>query len=287
MKRTPREVVKSVAWVAVIGLAVCGGVAASAPSRTAAAPAVTVTILYDNYASGPGLKTGWGFACLVQGFDKTVLFDTGADPAVFLANLRALKIDPSVVDIVFISHDHGDHTGALAEFLKLNNKVSVWLPGSLIAEVAKGLDEIVTKAGARVVRNRGPAEICPGLRSTGELAGVALEQALIIDTAEGSAVVTGCAHPGIVAILRRAREVTDREIALVLGGFHLLQTPAAELRTIVRTFKDELGVKKVGATHCTGDAAIATFKDAYGADFIQVGAGRVMTLAKGSSGGGA
>jgi len=286
MKHKPREFLKNIARAVVIGLAVFGGAAASAPSRTAAAPAVTVTILCDNYASIPGLKTGWGFACLVQGFDKTVLFDTGADPAVFLANIKALKVDPSVVDIVFISHDHGDHTGALAEFLKLNNKVSVWLPGSLMAEVAKGLEEIVNKAGAQVVRNRRPTEICPGLRSTGELAGVALEQALIIDTADGSAVVTGCAHPGIVAILRRAREVTDREIALVLGGFHLLQTPEPELRTIVRAFKDELGVKKVGATHCTGDAAIAAFKDAYGADFIQVGAGKVMTLAKGSNGGG-
>jgi len=253
----------------------------------AEAPAVTITVIYDNYPFAPGLKTDWGFACLVQGFDKTILFDTGTKPDIFLNNLRALKIDSSTVDVIFISHDHGDHTGGLEEFLKLNNKVSVWLPSSVMAEVSKGLDEMVTKAGARVVRNKAPAEVCPGVRSTGELVGVALEQALILDTHDGAVIVTGCAHPGILNILRRARDVTSRETAFVLGGFHLLQTSEPELRTIVGTFKGELGIKRVAATHCTGDRAIALFKDAYGANFVPVGAGRVLTLDKGPNGGGA
>jgi 7,8-dihydropterin-6-yl-methyl-4-(beta-D-ribofuranosyl)aminobenzene 5'-phosphate synthase len=92
-------------------------------------------------------------------------------------------------------------------------------------------------------------------------------------------VVTGCAHPGILAILRRAREVTPGEIALVLGGFHLVRTPEPELGTIVRAFRREFGVKRVAATHCTGDEAIAAFRDAYGADFIPVGAGKALSLA--------
>lgn len=269
----------------VVGAAVFAGAAVG--MSPAAGPDITVTVLYDNYAFAPGLETDWGFACLIKGFGKTILFDTGAEPEPFLANLRALKVDPSTIDIVFISHDHGDHTGGLAEFLKLNNKVKVWLPGSLRADIAKAYDDLVLKAGAEVVRKKEPAEVCPGVRSTGELTGVALEQALILDTADGSVVVTGCAHPGILEILKRARKVSDREIALVLGGFHLLQTPEPELRAIIRAFKDKLGVKRVAATHCTGDAAIALFKDAYGADFVPVGAGKVLTLPKGSNGGGA
>lgn len=257
-----------------------GGAAGRSPAPEA--PAVTITILYDNYAFVPGLETDWGFACLIQGADKTVLFDTGTDPALFLGNLKALSVDPSTVDVIFISHDHGDHTGGLAEFLKLNNKVTVWLPSSGSAELSKARDELVVAAGARVVRNKQPTEVCPGVRSTGELARVAPEQALIIETRDGAVVITGCAHPGILDILRRVREVTDREIALVLGGFHLLETPEPELRTIIRAFKEELGVKRVAATHCTGDGAIAMFKDAYGEAFIPVGAGKVLTLARGS-----
>lgn len=284
MKRQRIEFIRTSILTFIAIAAALAGVAVG-DSSAAEAPAVTITILYDNYAFAPGLQTQWGFACLIQGPDKTILFDTGTDPALFLGNLKALKVDPSTVDVVFISHDHGDHTGGLAAFLKLNNKVSVWLPSSVRAELSTARDEQVTRAGAQVVRNKQPAEVCAGVRSTGELARVAPEQALIIDTREGPVVVTGCAHPGIVDILKRAREVTGREIALVLGGFHLLQTPEPELRTIVRAFKEELGVKKVAATHCTGDEAITVFKEAYGPDFIPVGAGKVLTLAKVSNGG--
>jgi len=286
MKRAEIGFIRNLGLACIAGAVVFAGLAVGI-STAAEGPAITVTILYDNYAFVPGLQTDWGFACLVRGFDKTVLFDTGTNPALFLGNLKALGIEPSTVDVVFISHGHGDHTGGLAAFLKLNNKVTVWLPGSVQAELSEVLDQQVKSAGARVVRNREPTEVCPGVRSTGELPRVVPEQALIIDTSEGAVVITGCAHPGILDILRRAREVTNREIALVVGGFHLLATPEPELRAIIRAFKDELGVKRVAATHCTGDAAIALFKEAYGPDFIPVGAGKVLTLAKGSNGGGA
>ncbi len=40
---------------------------------------VVITILYDNYTYKGGLSTGWGFACLIEGPGKTILFDTGND----------------------------------------------------------------------------------------------------------------------------------------------------------------------------------------------------------------
>jgi NADH:ubiquinone oxidoreductase subunit H len=48
-------------------------------------------------------------------------------------------------------------------------------------------------------------------------------------------------------------------------------------RKIVARFQ-ELGVEKVGATHCTGEKAIEAFRKAYGARFIEMGAGRVVEL---------
>ncbi len=64
---------------------------------------------------------------------------------------------------------------------------------------------------------------------------------------------------------------------MVLGGFHLGQTPAAAVEQIIARFK-ALGVRRVGATHCTGDAAIATFRKAFGNDFIELGVGRKIDL---------
>ena len=38
-----------------------------------------LTIVYDNNAYKKGLKSAWGFSCLVQKEGKTVLFDVGGD----------------------------------------------------------------------------------------------------------------------------------------------------------------------------------------------------------------
>ncbi|MCJ7485923.1 MAG: MBL fold metallo-hydrolase, partial [Candidatus Aminicenantes bacterium] len=99
------------------------------------------------------------------------------------------------------------------------------------------------------------------------------------DTSRGLVVVTGCAHPGIVGIVEKVREITGRPIEAVLGGFHLVQTGDAEIGRIIGRFK-ELGVARVGASHCTGDRAIALFREAYNDRFIELGAGRVLSFEK-------
>ena len=77
-----------------------------------------ITVVYNNYPYKEDLETGWGFSCLVEGADKTILFDTGGDGAVLLGNMDKLRIDPAVVDVVVLSHIHGDHTGGLEDFLE-------------------------------------------------------------------------------------------------------------------------------------------------------------------------
>jgi 7,8-dihydropterin-6-yl-methyl-4-(beta-D-ribofuranosyl)aminobenzene 5'-phosphate synthase len=90
-------------------------------------------------------------------------------------------------------------------------------------------------------------------------------------------VVTGCSHPGIVSIIERARQLAGGRLLAVLGGFHLLDHTDQEVAAIVARFQ-ELGVEKVGAAHCTGEEAIDAFRKAYGAGFIEMGAGRVVEL---------
>jgi 7,8-dihydropterin-6-yl-methyl-4-(beta-D-ribofuranosyl)aminobenzene 5'-phosphate synthase len=90
-------------------------------------------------------------------------------------------------------------------------------------------------------------------------------------------VVTGCSHPGIVAIREKAKQLGGGRVLAVLGGFHLLNHSDEAVAGIVAHFQ-ELGVERVGATHCTGEKAIAAFRNAYGARFIEMGAGRVVEL---------
>ena len=86
---------------------------------------ISITILYDNYVFTEGLKSDWGFSCLLTGAEKTILFDTGTKGELLLENIEKMK-DPRDVDIVVISHNHRDHTGGLLAFLGKNSDVSVY-----------------------------------------------------------------------------------------------------------------------------------------------------------------
>lgn len=115
------------------------------------------------------------------------------------------------------------------------------------------------------------------MHSTGELQAPVCEQGLVVGTPEGSVVITGCAHPGIVRMVRAAREIVDDDIALVVGGFHLAEKSQEEIEGIISDFR-ALGVQRVTPTHCTGEKAIQMFADAYGNDYVEGGVGRVIEV---------
>jgi 7,8-dihydropterin-6-yl-methyl-4-(beta-D-ribofuranosyl)aminobenzene 5'-phosphate synthase len=96
---------------------------------------------------------------------------------------------------------------------------------------------------------------------------------LIIETQQGSIVLTGCAHPGIVEIVQQAQTVG--EIYLVMGGFHLADSGTAEVEAVIAELKRS-GVQQAAPGHCTGDQAIDQFRAAFGPDFIPIGAGAVL-----------
>jgi 7,8-dihydropterin-6-yl-methyl-4-(beta-D-ribofuranosyl)aminobenzene 5'-phosphate synthase len=236
----------------------------------AAAGSATITIVYDNNPGGGDerLETAWGFSCLVEGLDKTILFDTGGDSALLLRNMRTLGIHPRDVEVIVISHVHGDHVGGLAGFLEENPAVTVYLPQSFPESIRHATRE----AGAGIVEVDGPVEICEHVYSTGELGGGIREQSLAIETARGLVVITGCAHPGVVDIVRRAKELTGGEVHLVLGGFHLGGASETTIAGIAETLQ-QLGVRRVAPCHCSGDVARRLFGEAYGEDFVPAGVG--------------
>lgn len=231
---------------------------------------ITLTIVYDNNPFDARLKTAWGFACLIETVETTMLFDTGGDGPTLMGNLAALGFDPRRVDAVVLSHVHSDHIGGLDALLNVNDHLTVFMPQSFPAEFKTR----VSRRGA-VVSASGPMTITDHIRTTGELGTSIIEQSLIVETDSGLVVITGCAHPGIVEIVRQAKRYGD--VSLVLGGFHLGDTSAQEIETIIVELK-RLGVRKVAPCHCTGERATRQFKAAFGADFIQAGAGLQIVL---------
>ena len=235
------------------------------------------------------LTTAWGFSCLIEGLEKTILFDTGGDGGILLSNMEKLKVDPQEIDVVVISHIHWDHRGGLLNLLDKNNKITVYLPVSL----PQDFKEKVGRKGAKVISVRNPIKICKNVYSTGEqgtwtrlpdalsrqaIGGQVKEQSLVIDTEKGLIVLTGCAHPGVVNIVRNAQGLLKKEkVYFVLGGFHLLAYSEPQVKRIIRDLK-KIGVEKVGPSHCTGGRPIELFREAWKENFFDLGCGARLVI---------
>lgn len=233
---------------------------------------MTFTVVYDNNAYDPALRTAWGFGCWVETPQGVVLFDTGGDGPTLLGNLAQLGLDPRAVDAVVLSHIHGDHTGGLMGLLDAGAHPAVYVP----AAFPRSFKEAV-RARTDLVEVTGPVEVIPGVYTTGEVGSSIVEQALAVETGEGLVVVTGCAHPGVVEMVRRAKEAVGGEVALVMGGFHLGGASRSQIQAIITDLRS-LGVRRVAPCHCSGDLARRMFAEAFGPDFFPAGVGWRITL---------
>lgn len=228
---------------------------------------ITFTVVYDNNSYDPQLRTSWGFACWVETDEVTVLFDTGGDGPTLMGNLDRLGLAPEQIDAVVLSHAHGDHTGGLGSILNVGARPTVYIPASFSESFRNDV-----RAHAPVVMVTEAETIAPGIHTTGEIQGPIPEQALVVQTHKGLVVVTGCAHPGVVDIVRRAKGLVGGQVALVMGGFHLSGASSHEIETIIDELR-HLDVRRVAPCHCTGDQAREAFVDAFRHDAVLAGVG--------------
>ena len=226
-----------------------------------------IIVLFDNICHKSDLTPGWGFSCMIRIQERNILFDTGGDGLSLLGNMEKLGIPPADIDAVVLSHAHGDHTNGLGSFLKKNSHVTVYLPKSFPQSFKQGIKSV----GAKPEEIHRTKELFEGVFTTGELPGIVPEQALVLTTSSGTVVITGCAHPGILNIVEAAKRIAGDPVYLVLGGFHF------PMSAVAQRFKD-MGVQKVAPCHCTGTEAISLFREVYGENHIEVGAGTEINI---------
>ncbi|MCK4656325.1 MAG: MBL fold metallo-hydrolase [candidate division Zixibacteria bacterium] len=210
-----------------------------------------ITIIYDNETSDDALTPDWGFSCLIEAYDRRILFDTGGSGAILLKNMGVLGIDPHSIGEVFISHIHFDHTGGLSAFLDVNENVTLYAPSSL-----RGVFHV-----REIVYEDKPTQLHEYFYTTGLLED--MEQSLAIQTEKGLVVVVGCSHPGVGNILKAAAQFGKPY--MLIGGLHGF---------------NEFGLIKdlhsVCPTHCTQH--IPEIKSLYPDMYIQGGVGTVIKI---------
>ena len=251
----------------------------SLTSHTSAAPATApatgdsrLTILFDNTAFDEQLKADWGFAALVEYGNHTLLFDTGANGNILLDNMRQLGVKPESIEAIVLSHEHYDHTAGLQALLDTGIRPTIYVPSAFPNTFKKQV-----RSQTKLVEVTDALMILPGIYVTRPI-GPIVEQALALKTPEGTVIITGCAHPGIVNMVRQAQEVVPGKVSLLIGGFHLLEiADKKKLKSIIAELR-QLGVERVMPTHCTGNAAISLFRTEFGKNCLDGGVGRTIVF---------
>ena len=90
---------------------------------------------------------------------------------------------------------------------------------------------------------------------------------------KGLIVLVGCAHVGIVNIVKHAQKMTGIDkVHAVMGGFHLTGAKPELIRRTVADIK-ALNPDYIVPTHCTGYEAITVFEKEMPGQFILNSAG--------------
>jgi len=210
-----------------------------------------ITILYDNTIFRSDLKPDWGFSCLVEVHNRSILFDTGSNGAILLDNMIKLDIDPLSIDEVFISHSHFDHIGGLSSFLNKNNNVKVYIPTSL-----RGI-----RNANEIIYVDEPMKLHENIFSTGELDHI--EQSMVVGTDKGLVLIVGCSHPEMEKILKAASQFG--KVYAIIGGLHGFNE--------YELFQD-LGM--ICPTHCTQHKS--EIESQYPEKYIEGGAGKIIEI---------
>ena len=279
---------------------------------------VKVTVLSTMLAGDPGRGIGeWGFAALVAVDGRTLLVDAGQRPETVLRNAAELNIDLSEVTDVVITHNHADHTGGLValrrELSKKNPRAVSRAhvargifnprpgPGGRDANGLLPLKAEYEALGGAFVEHAGPTALLPSVWLTGPVprkhpernwsapgrvqtsAGavedtIPEDASVIVDTADGLVVISGCGHAGIVNTIEHARHVVRAAPVLAaIGGFHLFAASDETMAWTGGKLK-AFGVGHLLGAHCTGIEAVYRLRELLG-----LSRGAAVVAAVGSS----
>ncbi len=241
----------------------------------------TLTVLIENTKpDGSPLIAEHGLSFFIQTERTKFVFDCGHTGAA-CDNAKILGVDLSEIKIAVLSHSHYDHAGGFPKFLDFAPIETVFTGKNFWEEKFSnenyrgcGFDKkflaeknIAQKICHDVIKIDETAYLVGNfkrrydfetisdkfLRGTNKIPdNFDDEIVLVLREGNGLAIVTACAHSGILNIVADVHERFSLPIYSVIGGFHLIN---ANLERISQTF-DELNsfsVKKILPCHCSGE----------------------------------
>ncbi|QHI69456.1 MBL fold metallo-hydrolase [Tichowtungia aerotolerans] len=271
-----------------------------------------ITVLAENTAGKLGILAEHGLAFLIETGGEKILFDTGQG-FVLKHNLEKLGLSLADVKTVVLSHGHYDHTGGLHTALAMMEHPKVYAHPAVIESKFVCYRQMESRSVAMPeadrnallqqadwVRTEAPVELPGGLRLTGpvprttdfentggpffcNVAGTEPDtlpddQAAFVESENGTTVILGCAHSGVINTLQYIRSLTEnRPIHTVIGGMHLHSASANRMNKTIKALR-KLKIRCIFPCHCTGFDAAAQLWREFPGKVRPCPAGTVITL---------
>lgn len=255
-----------------------------------------IKTLVEDTSVSDEFKNEHGLSLYIETKKHKILFDLGASD-LFLENAKKKNVNIKDIDLVIISHGHYDHGGGLEAFLQENNKANLYIHKDAFKNYRSmnmdgstryvGLDkklesneriiltedylyideelELFSHIGTKDLRSDANTSLF--LQEDNELVQDTFshEQNLIISQGEKSLLIGGCAHRGIVNIVKEFISLKGKSPSLVISGFHLFnfKTNQSEDSLLVEDIGNFLlGTDSLYYTgHCTGLDAYKELKE--------------------------
>lgn len=255
--------------------------------------ALTIIPLMDEAASDAEFQAEHGVSYWIKTDSTTILFDVGqntkaSDPSPLQANMTRLGIRPEEAQIIFISHNHPDHTGGQrwwrANTFSLGNQQSDLTGRTLYVPTA------LTYPGLTPIVADQPRKIVEGVATMGtipyaEVWQLALfqarnvEQALAVNVAgEGIVIITGCGHPSLTKLLARAQALFAEPVVGIVGGLHYENAAAETVQPDIQRLQ-ALQPKLVALSpHDSEAPARQAFRTAFTAIYHDIVVGQPLRL---------
>jgi len=236
---------------------------------------MNIKIIAVGYTRWQRFIRRWGVSFLIG---EDVLFDTFGDPGVLLNNMRKFNIDTAKIKHIVLSHDDWDHISGLWYLIQNRKDLTVHICRGFKQEIK----DRIASFGVKLIEAEGMTQIKDDVYSTGQIYGESegrkiYEQSVVIKTTDGLAVICGCAHPGVVNIVKQVKGTFKADVYSLIGGFHLKGNTEEENRSIIEQLR-ELGVRKIAPLHCTGKRATEMMSKVFISAFVRVKEGGNIEL---------